>query len=145
MKKPKSSSSSLKDIGKKPRVMSPEFMRNIERVKAGEIKGGRPKGSRSVFAETFLKDFLADWREHGTTAIAQCRKEDPTSYIKVAASLLPKDFNLNLTNEAEIGKLLDKFNIDELRNLAAGLAAVGAASLQGDTKKDVGDEPDSIH
>src|SRR3990167_974633 len=87
---------------------------------------GRPKGSRTVFAETFVKDFMADWELYGAQAVAKVREEDTTNYVKVAATLLPKDFNLNLTNEANLDKILSKFDDAQLRTLLTGLVAAGS-------------------
>lgn len=94
---------------------------------------GRPKGSRSKFAETFVKDMLADWEEHGAEAIQKVRETDPASYLRVAATLIPKDFNINVVDDSVLDKMLDNLNDEELNNLITGLAAVGA-SKQGKEK-----------
>lgn len=107
--------------------------------------GGRPKGSRVVFAETFLKDFLADWELHGADVIETVRIEDPTSYVKVAASLLPKDFNLNFTNEAALDKLLDQFDDEQLTQLLAGLVSLGKTNAEAIDADIIGEQPDSVH
>ena len=52
---------------------------------------GRPKGSRNKLGEAFLDDFYADWKEHGAKTIGAMRQERPAEYVKVAASLLPKE------------------------------------------------------
>ena len=116
-------------IPKKPRKLHPALQANVDRVKRGEKLpgGGRPKGSRTVFAETFLKAFIADFNEHGTDAIETVRREKPADYIKVAASLLPKDFNINMTNEAELEKFLEQFDPAELNDFISGTIALGAA------------------
>ncbi len=73
---------------------------------------GRPKGSRTKLAEHFLADMQADWQEHGTEVIARVREERPDQYLKVVASILPKELNVN-TNPVEeltddqLGDLLD--------------------------------------
>ena len=51
---------------------------------------GRPKGSRNKLEERFLADLLDDWEGNGQEAIRLARAEDPTSYVKVVASLMPK-------------------------------------------------------
>lgn len=57
---------------------------------------GRPKGSRNKLGEAFLADMLADWEEHGVATIEQVRDERPDQYLKVVASILPKDLNVNI-------------------------------------------------
>ena len=35
-----------------------------------------------------------DFEEHGTAAIEAMREQDPSGYVRVIASLLPKDMNI---------------------------------------------------
>ena len=49
---------------------------------------GRPRGSRSRLSESFLCDFLAVWEEEGLDAIRGCARNDPSTFVRVAASLL---------------------------------------------------------
>jgi hypothetical protein len=58
--------------------------------------GGRPKGSRNKLGEQFLTDLQADWEAHGVEAIQQVRSEKPDAYLKVVASILPKELNVNV-------------------------------------------------
>jgi hypothetical protein len=51
---------------------------------------GRPKGSRHRFSEAFVKDFLADWEQHGKAVIEQVRTEKPDVYLRTATAILPK-------------------------------------------------------
>jgi hypothetical protein len=55
---------------------------------------GRPKGARSKLGEDFLKALQADFAEHGVSAIAEVRETKPDQYIKVIASILPKEIDL---------------------------------------------------
>jgi uncharacterized protein DUF5681 len=55
---------------------------------------GRPQGSRTKLGEAFLGALLEDWEEHGSTAIEACRTEKPTEYLKLIASILPKEINV---------------------------------------------------
>jgi hypothetical protein len=79
--------------------------------------GGRPKGSRNKLGEAFIADLYEDWQEHGKGVLEQTRLTKPEVYMRVVASLLPKDVNLNVG----IG---DQLSDDDL---AIGLAAVRAA------------------
>lgn len=54
---------------------------------------GRPKGARNKLGEAFLKDMLADFEEHGASVIATVRDEKPDQYLKVIASILPKEID----------------------------------------------------
>jgi len=106
---------------------------------------GRPKGSRVAFAETFIKDFMEDWNQYGAQAIQKVREEDTTNYVKVAASLLPKDFNINLSSEAELEKFLEQFTDKELADFVTGVTALGARSKEATDKAPVRSKPSSVH
>jgi Family of unknown function (DUF5681) len=55
---------------------------------------GRPRGSRNKLGECFLHELYADWIEHGKDAIRKVREEMPHVYLKVVASLLPKQLEI---------------------------------------------------
>jgi hypothetical protein len=57
---------------------------------------GRPKGSRNKLGEAFLDALYDDFRLHGAAAIETVRVEKPDQYLKVIASILPKDLNVNV-------------------------------------------------
>jgi len=57
----------------------------------GQGGPGRPKGSRAKLGEAFLEAMVADFSKHGILTIEEAREKDAVSYIKVIASLLPKE------------------------------------------------------
>lgn len=59
---------------------------------------GRPKGSRNKLGEQFVADIYADWQKHGIATIQQVREEKPDAYLKVVASLLPKELNVRVSD-----------------------------------------------
>ena len=62
---------------------------------------GRPKGARSKFSEAFLNDIYCDWLEHGPNVIEAVRQTKPDVYLKVVASLVPRQFDLGEVNPVE--------------------------------------------
>jgi len=52
---------------------------------------GRPKGARSKLGEAFIDALLKDWETNGIQAIIDMRDDKPADYVKVVASLLPKE------------------------------------------------------
>lgn len=60
---------------------------------------GRPKGARSKLGEDFVAALREDFTVHGVAAIQKMREEKPGDYIRVIASLLPKELDVqaNLT------------------------------------------------
>jgi len=52
---------------------------------------GRPKGVRNKLGEAFLKTVLADFEQGGIEALQKVRLTDPSTYMRVIASILPKE------------------------------------------------------
>lgn len=55
---------------------------------------GRPKGARNKLGEDFVQALQADFQENGKAAIEQVRIDRPHEYLKVIASLLPKQVEI---------------------------------------------------
>jgi hypothetical protein len=90
------------------------------RFLTGNIGGGRTKGARNKLGEAFIQALHDDFEAHGIEAVIKVRDEKPDQYLKVIASLLPKDVNLNLTDN--LGDLSDDELRGEIRKLHASLA-----------------------
>ncbi len=99
----------------------------MSKFKPGESgnPAGRPKGSRNKLTEDFVSTLYADFKEHGEGAIKKMRKEDNTQYVKMIASIIPKDHNIKLGD-------FDDLPIDELirraNELGSALGILGAAA-----------------
>ena len=106
---------------------------------------GRPLGSRNRISDKFLKDFLADWETYGKRAIRLARKKDPVAYVRIAAGLLPKDFNINMSSEAELEKLLEKFDDEQLETIFTAISAAESTGKKGKIKKKTRRKSSSIH
>ena len=55
---------------------------------------GRPKGSRNKLGEAFISAMHDDFVQHGPQVIETVRIEKPDQYLKVVASILPKELNI---------------------------------------------------
>lgn len=66
------------------------------RIKPGEVRNpaGRPKGARNKLGEAFVKALHEDFEQHGIAAVERVRDEKPDHYLKVIASLLPKEIEV---------------------------------------------------
>ena len=96
---------------------------------------GRPKGARSKLGEAFLEALHDDFEQHGIAAIQKTRTEKPEVYVKVVASLLPKEIKIESTSDlndeqldAQIRAILGA--IDKLEGGIA-LPAAGKATSEG--------------
>lgn len=55
---------------------------------------GRPVGSRNKLGEHFIQDVYDHWKRNGIQAIQTVFEKRPHEYLKVVASLLPKEFHI---------------------------------------------------
>jgi hypothetical protein len=55
---------------------------------------GRPTGLRDRISTAFLTGLADDFEKNGIAAIEAVRKNDPSSYLRVVASLQPKEIEL---------------------------------------------------
>lgn len=80
---------------------------------------GRPKGARSKLSEAFIKALQDDFLAHGVSVICRVREEKPEQYLKVIASILPRNVNLTMN---PIGEMSDEELLERIRNLDEELA-----------------------
>lgn len=79
---------------------------------------GRPKGSRNKLGEQFIADLYEDWLENGVVTLTRVRDEKPDQYLKVVASILPKDLNVNIN---QMDDLTDDQLIQRIRSLDSAI------------------------
>lgn len=96
------------------------------RFVTGNIGGGRPKGSRNKLGEDFIKALAESFELHGAETIETVRLEKPDAYVKVIASLLPKEFKIETTSD-----LTDEQLDARLRQLADYIAQAGVGDPAG--------------
>lgn len=95
---------------------------------------GRPKGSRNKLGEAFVSALQSDFEEHGEDVIRRVREERPHEYLKVVASLLPRE--LKLPNELE-GMTDEQLSV-RIQHIAAalGLAIHDPDETEGEEEAD---------
>src|SRR5262245_24927644 len=67
---------------------------------------GRMKGSRNKLGADFLYALQRDFEEHGEAVIRIVRVEKPAEYLKVIASILPKE--LEISDGSRLKELSDE-------------------------------------
>ncbi len=99
--------------------------RSVTWFKAGQSgnPSGKPVGTRNKLQGDFFKRLSEDFRQHGKEAIEQVRITDPTGYIRVIASLMPKEFQLT--------KPLDDVSDEQLDAAYIAVRAILAAQDSG--------------
>ena len=55
---------------------------------------GRPPGNRNKLNEKFILALYEDFTKHGATVIAEVREKRPEIYLKVIASILPRQMHV---------------------------------------------------
>lgn len=84
--------------------------------KGGAPGPGRPKGARNKLGEAFLEALCVDFEAHGRKTIETVRVENPTAYVKVCASILPKELSVKVD---PLDDMTDEQLNDYIRRLAA--------------------------
>jgi hypothetical protein len=75
---------------------------NGERNKSGQFVvghtglGGRPRGSRDRLGQAFVEDFYQKWRSCGTAVLDAVIRDKPHEFLKICASLMPKELHAEL-------------------------------------------------
>ena len=62
--------------------------------KPGNRLGGRPLGSRNRLTEIALQALGEHFAVHGAAAIDRVYREEPATYLKIVASLLPRQLHV---------------------------------------------------
>ena len=90
---------------------------------------GRPKGSRNKLAETFWADLYQAWQASGIDAIDRMIAEKPGDFVRLVATQMPKELNVN---NDPLSELTD----DELADAIAFFRASLSASEDAESETD---------
>ena len=80
--------------------------------------GGRPVGTQLKINKKFLNDLLKVYEVKGKKAIEDMCDKDPSAFVRVLASLLPKEMNLNIKENPFDGLSVEQY--DRLISIAEG-------------------------
>ncbi len=98
---------------------------------------GRPKGARNKLGEAFIEDLHRSWEAQGREVIDRVIKDKPEQYLKVIASLMPKDLNVNIN---QMDDLTDEQLIQRIRSLDSAIRPFLDAQGAGGSLGGVGSE-----
>jgi hypothetical protein len=79
---------------------------------------GRPIGNRNKLNEKFILALHDDFVEHGAKVIEQVRKDKPDIYLKVIASILPRELHV------KDGSMFDGMSNEQLDEILGSVRAV---------------------
>ena len=88
--------------------------------------GGRRKGSRDRIETKMLEAIARDFEEHGDEAIKICRLERPNEYLKLVASLLPREVEAKIDGNVEVTHQIEHIR----RTIIDPKAVIGMGKLE---------------
>ena len=94
---------------------------------------GRQVGSRNKLEQSVTDAFLKDFDMYGSEAIVRVREADPTGYLRVAASLLPKQSNRTITHD--VANLSDAEILNLIKDVRDNLGPATGARRDGTQDK----------
>ena len=86
----------------------PPTATRFKKGQSGNPKG-RPKGSRNALGEAFVAAMHEDFQEHGAEVIEKVRTERPYDYLKVIATIIPKEITHDAADNP-LATLFEKLN-----------------------------------
>ena len=98
---------------------------------------GRGKGHLNKFSKAFLQSVSAKWREHGDAVLEEVRRDDPGLFLRVCASLIPKELLVVTHSTTPVAQMTEK----ELQGghrrgyLGCGTFACGTAAARGSRRR----------
>src|SRR4029079_15973917 len=94
---------------------------------------GRPRNARNKISTAFLEALAADYEEHGAAAIKIMRMEKPADYVRVSASLMPRELEITSTQLTEVSDdELDVFIAYARERLLERSSAIDVRSGEGE-------------
>src|SRR5258707_2327793 len=105
---------------------------------------GRPIGSRNKLNEKFILALHDDFAKHGPAVIAEVREKRPETYLKVIASILPRE--LHFKSASAFDGISDEeldHTLESIRRVLAARAPISPPA--GEPATSGGNEPNKLH
>ncbi len=93
--------------------------------------GGKPAGARNRLQGDFVRRLADDFERFGVYAIARVRRHDPVAYLRVIATLMPKE--VTVTHDA-----IDDLSDDQLNAAITAVRAILTAQDPGAEESETG-------
>lgn len=106
---------------------------------------GRPKGARNKLGEEFLNDMLSAWGERGAEVINDVIQDKPDVFLRVVASILPKQIEVKDTgDDLTEEELVERLAIIQTR-IADAIGKRSGSSDEASTGQKGKGQPTSVH
>jgi hypothetical protein len=66
---------------------------------------GRKRGTPNKFSRVFLADVAEKWHAHGASVLEEVRRDDPATFLRVCASLVPREILLTTQNATPVSQM----------------------------------------
>ena len=105
---------------------------------------GRPIGNRNKLNEKFILALHDDFGQHGAKVIEQVRKDKPDVYLKVIASILPRELHVK---DGSVFDGMSSEQLDEILGSVRAILVTRAPTGLGDGKATTAgkDKSDQLH
>jgi hypothetical protein len=85
---------------------NPKTGRFLKGYKGGN---GRKPGTRRDLEFALVDEFVKHFEQKGAVAIDRVWRDDPSTYLRVAAGLLPKELKVNVSHRLSIEEFAERF------------------------------------
>jgi hypothetical protein len=99
--------------------------------------GGRRQGARNRISTALLTAFAEDFEKFGEETVRITRVERPVEYLKIAASLLPKEFEITHSqqlqelDDVELEQFINRLRDELRRSVVADVGGGEAKTIDG--------------
>ena len=66
---------------------------------------GRKRGTPNKFSRAFLADVAEKWHTHGASVLEEVRRDDPATFLRVCASLVPREILLTTQSATPVAQM----------------------------------------
>ena|SRR5215472_6092340 len=90
---------------------------------------GRKRGTPNKFSRAFLADVAEKWQAHGASVLEEVRRDDPATFLRVCASLVPREILLTTQSATPVSQMseteLQALIVEDITGVERLKAALG--------------------
>ena len=97
---------------------------------------GRPRGTRNVLTRDFIAALAKEFEEHGEAALKIVRIESPETFLKLIASLVPRELDISsrvsTLDDEELEIMIENLRTKLLQQSAPAMIEAKAIEVKDD-------------